>query len=213
LVSDIQSAYPYFGNSQVESLRYIWDIFVGWTMAAPQMFNSIYLDEQKTEKIQDMMFSFYNLAFKVRKLFSSWSKLSGRTFSFQYIDYLKIPFIKELYERCLQKEKTIEQIIEDYTFSVRKIEEFVQVLFYMILEDCMPEELEKIATPFWINPYAVSLSRDLWEKDGLFANQDPIRDFSDMNRQIRSLYTFQNGKNPTSALTLKTVRFDNTTAK
>src|SRR5579863_4305349 len=49
LVADIQSAYPYFGNSQVESLRYIWDIFVAWTIATPQMFNSIYLDEQKTE--------------------------------------------------------------------------------------------------------------------------------------------------------------------
>jgi flavin-dependent dehydrogenase len=190
LVGDIQSAYPYFGNSQVESLRYIWDIFVGWTMAAPQMFNSIYLDEQKTEKIQNIVFSFYNLAFKVRKLFSDWSRLSKRTFSFQFIDYLKIPFIKELYDRCLQKDKTVEQLVEDYTFSVRKIEEFVQVLFHIILEDCMPDELEKIKTPFWINAHAVSLSKDLWEKDGLFAPNDPIRDFSDMNQQIRCLYTF-----------------------
>src|SRR5579872_286338 len=202
LVSDIQSAYPYFGNSQVESLRYIWDIFTGWTMATPQMFNSIYLDEQKTGKIQDIMFSFYNLAFKVRRLFSDWSKLSKGTLSFQFIDYLKIPFIKELYDRCLQKEKTIEQIIENYTFSIRKIEEFVQVLFYIILEDCMPDELEKIKTPFWINPHAVSLSVDLWEKDGLFAPKDPIRDFSEMNRQIRSLYTFHNNKNLPTPLRL-----------
>ena len=141
------------------------------------------------------MFSFYNLAFKVRRLFSDWSKLSKGTFSFQFIDYLKIPFIKELYDRCLQKEKTIEQIIEDHTFSIGKIEEFVQVLFYMILEDCMPEALAKIKTPFWINPYAVSLCVDLWEKDGLFAPADPIRDFSDMDRQIRSLYTFRHRKN------------------
>jgi flavin-dependent dehydrogenase len=190
LVADIQSAYPYFGNSQVESLRYIWDIFVGWTMAAPQMFNSIYLDEQKTEKIQDTLFYFSIVAFKVRKLFSDWSRLSKGTFSFQFIDYLKIPFIKELYDRCLQKEKTIEQLIEDYTVSFRKIEEFVQVLFHMILEDCMPEQLEKIGTPFWINPAAVSLSVDHWERDGLFAPKEPPRDFSEIDRQIRSLYTF-----------------------
>ena len=192
LVDDIQSAYPYFGNSQVESLRYIWDIFVGWTMAAPQMFNSIYLNEQKTEKIQDILFSFYNLAFRVRRLFTDWSKLSKGSFSFQFIDYLKIPFIKEIYDRCLQKEKTIEQIVEDYTYSVLKIAEFVQVLFHLILEDCMPDELEKIKTPFWINPHAVSLTPALWEKDGLFAPMEPIRDTSDMDRQIRSLYTFRN---------------------
>jgi flavin-dependent dehydrogenase len=198
LVGDIQSAYPYFGNSQVESLRYIWDIVVGWTMAAPQMFNSIYLDEQKTEQVQDILFSFYNLAFKVRQLFSDWSKLSKGTFSFQFIDYLKIPFIKELYDRCLQKEKTNQQIIEDYTFSVGKIEEFVQVLFYIILEDCMPEELDKIKAPFWINPPAVSLSVDHWERDGLFVPKEPPRDFSDIDRQIRSLYTFHNKKNETA---------------
>jgi flavin-dependent dehydrogenase len=200
LVADIQSAYPYFGNSQVESLRYIWDIFVGWTMAAPQMFNSIYLDEQKTEKIQDILFSFFIIASKVRKLFSDWSRLSKGTFSFQFIDYLKIPFIKALYDRCLQKEKTIEQLMEDYTVSIQKIEEFVQVLFYIILEDCMPEELEKIKTPFWINPSAVSLSVDLWERDGLFALKEPPRDFSDIDRQIRSLYTFHNIKNAITPL-------------
>ncbi len=197
LVVDIQSAYPYFGNSQVESLRYIWDIFVGWTMAAPQMFNSIYLDEQKTEKIQNIIFSFSIMAFKVRKLFSDWSRVSKGTFSFQFIDYLKVPFIKELYDRCLQKEKTIEQLIEDYTVSFQRIEEFVQVLFYIILEDCMPEELEKIKTPFWINPTAVSLSVNLWEKDGLFAPKEPPRDFSAINTQIRSLYTFHNRNNAT----------------
>lgn len=207
LVSDIQSAYPYFGNSQVESLRYIWDIFVGWAMAAPHMFNSIYLDEQKTESIQHIMFCFYNLAFKVRKLFSSWSKVSRGTFSFQYIDYLKIPFIKERYDRCLQKNKSTEELLDDYTFSFKQIEEFVQVLFYLILEDCMPEQLEKFATPFWINPYAVSLSIDLWEKEGLFTPKDPVRDFSDMNRQIRSLYTFQHEKN------LKPVGVENDTAE
>jgi len=215
LVGDIQSAYPYFGNSQVESLRYIWDIFVGWTIAAPQMFNSIYLDANKTEKIQNIVFAFYNLAFKVRKLFTAWSKVSRGTFSFQYIDYLKIPFIKELYDRCLQKEKTTEQIVEDYAFSLRRIEEFVQVLFSLILEDCKPEELAKMKTPFWINPYAVSLSVDLWEKEGLFAPIDPVRDYSDIDRQLRSLYTFAAPSTASTAppTTLKTVQFDNTTAE
>ncbi len=196
LVGEIQSAYPYFGNSQVESLRYIWDIFVGWTMAAPQMFSSIYLDEQKTEKIQDISFSFFIMALKVRKLFSDWSRLSKGTFSFQFIDYLKIPFIKEHYDRCLQKNKTADQLFEDYTICFQKIEEFVQVLFYMILEDCMPEQLEKMKTPFWINPIAVSLSVNLWEREGLFAPKEPPRDYSDINRQIRSLFTFQTNERP-----------------
>ena len=165
-------------------------------MATPQMFNSIYLDEQKTEKIQDILFSFSIIGFRVRKLFTDWSRVSKATFSFQFIDYLKIPFIKELYDRCLQKGKTTAQLVADYTMCLQKIEEFVQVLFYMILEDCMPEELEKMKTPFWINPAAVSLSVDLWEKDGLFAPQGPPRDYSEIERQIRSLYTFHKSDPP-----------------
>jgi flavin-dependent dehydrogenase len=203
LIADIQSAYPYFGNSQVESLRYLWDIFVGWAIAAPQMFNSVYLDEQKSEKIQDIIFTFYIMAFKVRKLFSDWSRVSKGTFTFQFIDYLKVPFIKELYDRCLQSDKTVEQLIEDYSVSMQRIEEFVQVLFCLILEDCMPEALPKIKTPFWVNPISVSLSPELWEKDGLFAPIGPPRDFSDIEKQIRSLYTFQNNKKATEPLGLE----------
>jgi hypothetical protein len=198
LVSEIQSAYPYFGNSQVESLRYLWDIFVGWTMNAPQMFNSSYLDEEKSNAIQHIVSSFSVMAFKVRKLFTDWSRVSKRTFSFQFIDYLKIPFIKKSYDRCLQKHQSIEQLKEAYTISFELIEEFVQVLFLLILEDCMPEELHRIKTPFWINATAVSLSVNDWEKDGLFAPKTPPRDFSDIDRQIRSLFTFHNRRKDTS---------------
>jgi flavin-dependent dehydrogenase len=197
LVADIQSAYPYFGNSQVESLRYIWDIFVGWTINTPQMFSSTYLDEEKSEKIQDILASFYTMAIRVRRLFTDWSRLSKGSFSFQFIDYLKIPFIKEFYDRCLQKDKTTDELIEDYTISIQKIEEFVQVLFCMILEDCMPEKLEKLKPPLplWINPAAVSLTVDRWERDRLFEPKTPRRDYSEINSQIRSLYTFHN-RNP-----------------
>jgi flavin-dependent dehydrogenase len=202
LVAEIQSAYPYFGNSQVESLRYLWDIFLGWTMSAPQMFNSIYLDEEKTEKVQDFIFYFGNMAFKVRKLFSDWSRVSKGTFSFQFIDYLKVPFIKEFYDRCLQKHKTIEQLVEDYTLSIQKIEEFVHVLFFIILEDCMPEEMQRIKAPFWINTVAVGLNPDDWERDGLFSPTTLPRDYVDMDRQIRSLFTFHDRKHETPEVIL-----------
>jgi flavin-dependent dehydrogenase len=190
LVDEIQSAYPYFGNSQVESLRYLWDTFVGWSINAPQMFNSIYLDKEKTEKVQNIISSFAVIAFRIRKLFSDWSKISKGTFSFQFIDYLKIPFVKESYDLCLQRHKTIAQLTAAYTFAIQRIEEFAQVLFFLILDDCMPDEMQRIPTPRWVNASAVSLSVNYWEKDGLFIPRTPPRDLSAMDRQIRSLFTF-----------------------
>jgi hypothetical protein len=159
------------------------------------MFNSIYLDSQLTEKTQNITLSFYRLALKVRKLFSDWSKVSKGTFSFQFIDYLKIPFVKECYERSLRKDKTADQLIEDFTISFQKIEEFVQVLFLLILEDCLPDELKKIQSPFWINPLAVSLDADRWQIEGLFSPKCAPRDCSVINSQLRSLYTFHGQRN------------------
>ncbi len=198
LIAEIQSAYPYFGNSQVESLRYLWDIFVGWTMAAPHMFNSIYLDEEKTETVQDIMFMFGNIAYRVRKLFCDWSKVSRKTFSFTFIDYLKVPFIKEFYSRCLQMNKTVGQLAEDYAISILKIEEFVQVLFFLIIEDCMPEELDRVRSHGWVNAAAVSLAVGDWENDGLFTPITPARDFSEVDSQIRGLFTFHGREDKTS---------------
>jgi hypothetical protein len=67
----------------------------------------------------------------------------------------------------------------------------------------MPDKLEKMKAPFWINPAAVSLSVELWERDGLFKAKEGPRDYSDIERQIRSLYAFHNNKNVTGATRLE----------
>jgi flavin-dependent dehydrogenase len=190
LIHDIQSSYAYFGNSQVESLSIIWDVLVGWTINAPQLFNLIFLDQQKRAMIQNEIQSFSVIAFKVRKLLVDWSKLCRSSFSFEYIDYLSIPFISELYERVLQPDKSVEQIADDYKVAMSRIEEFVHVLFRLIIEDCMPEMLHRLPDPYWINIKSVSLSPDKWENGGLFKPKTTQRDIDVVDRQIRLLYTF-----------------------
>lgn len=191
LIYDIQSSYGYFGNSQVESLSYIWDVLVGWTINAPQLFNLIFLDPEKRQRIQKEIQSFSRIAFKVRKLFVEWSKVSRRSFSFEYIDYLGIPFIRELYERVLRSGKTVEELADDYRVAMGRIEEFVHVLFRLIIEDCMPEMLHRLPDPYWINIKSVSLSPDKWEIDGLFEPPTARRDLGVVDREIRQLYTFK----------------------
>jgi flavin-dependent dehydrogenase len=190
LIYDIQSSYRYFGNPQVESLSYIWDIIVGWTMSAPQLFNLIFLDEHKVSSIRGVMQSFGNLSIRVRQLFLEWAKIAVGTYGFQFIDYLSIPFVKKLYSRALMMGKTPEVLTADYEYAMRYIEEFVQVLFRMILEDCMPGELERMPKPYWINVWAVSLKPERWIKDGLFTPKTAPRNLSEVDVQIRNLYTF-----------------------
>lgn len=190
-IYDIQSSYAYFGIPQVESMSHTWDIIVGWSIAAPQMFNQIFLDEAKTSAVRKYIHSFSILSLKVRQLFLDWSKISNGTFSFRFVNYLGIPFVKKLYDRILKPGKSIEELVSDYEYAMKYIEEFVQVLFYMILEDCMPEAIRDLPDPYWINAWAVSLKPERWEKDGLFKPKTDRRDLSEVGDQMRKLYTYQ----------------------
>jgi hypothetical protein len=189
-ITDIQSSYPYFGNSQVESLSFLWDIVVGWSISAPQIFSLIFLDEEKYLRVREILTSFSSLSVRVRKLFIEWSGISKGTFSFVFIDYLAIPFIKSLYDRMLIADKTCEELFQDYCFAISQIEDFVQVIFYMILEDCMPEQMDEMPRPYWINVWAVSLLPDHWVQDGLFLPKTRARDLTTIEKQVRSLYAF-----------------------
>lgn len=190
-IYDIQSSYAYFGNPQVESLSYIWDIIVGWTIAAPQLFNLIFLDEHKFKSVKEIIQSFGILGVRVRQLFLEWADLSKGSFGFQFIDYLSIPFVKKLYSRTLRTGKTVEELVSDFEYAMKYIEDFVQVLFRMILEDCMPEALSSMPEPYWINAWAVSLKPERWQKDGLFMPSTERRDLFEVETEIRKLYTFK----------------------
>lgn len=191
LIADIQSAYLHFGNSQVQSLRYLWDILGGWTIAAPLMFNMIFLDDVKFSKVRKAMNSYFALSVMVRKLFVDWSSISKGTFYFQFIDYLNIPFINKLYDQILRPGKSVEELASDYDCAIKYIEEFVQVIFQMIVEDCMPEALKCIPEPYWVNVWAISLKPEDWANDGLFMPRTARRDLSEVESQLRALYTFR----------------------
>ncbi|HVU95546.1 MAG TPA: tryptophan 7-halogenase [Puia sp.] len=196
LIADIQSSYPYFGNPQVESLSYLWDIVVGWTIAAPQMFNAIFLDDKKFIRVREVINSFSVLSLRIRKLFVEWSGRSRGSFSFRFIDYLAVPFIKTLYDRVLRPGKTADELVSDYREAMRYIEDFAQVLFRMILEDCMPETLSLLPDPYWINVWGVSLDPGRWAEDRLFSPRTEVRGLKEVDDQLRELYRFdtQTGK-------------------
>jgi flavin-dependent dehydrogenase len=192
LIQTIHPSYSYFGNAQVMSLNYLWDVTVGWSITAPQMFNSIYLDNNLSSEIRKITASYSAMAIRIKQLFKDWENCAAGSFTFKFIDYLEVPFIKEIYDRNLKPNKTPDELIADHRINVDKIQEFAQVIFLLVIEDTMPENLALFSHPVWINPEAVSLHPDKWEKDGLFKPKNEPRDLQDVKDQVRSLYTFKN---------------------
>jgi hypothetical protein len=190
LTVNIQQGYPLFGQGIVSAAKLIWDNTAAWSFVTPQMFNSTYVDLDKHREIRRVTASFFGLTRKVQQLLIEWSKRSPGRLTFDFVDYLSIPYLYRLRRRNLRSGKPLTELIEDQKSNMQRVEELAQVLFMLAVEDVMPEHLEKLREAGWLNPWRMSLDPDRWEDDGLFAPRNAPRSLDDMYAQIRGLFRF-----------------------
>ena len=190
LKDNIHNIYSCFDNELVLGIKVIWDTLAGWAFSAPLMFNSIFLEGDKRTKIRKGSGRFFLLAHRMQQLFLDWAKISQKRGTFDYIDYLKMPFIQELRDRNLQSNKTEAELIDDHQASLEMFEELAQVIFMIAIEDTMPEKLADFTESTWLNAWAISLNPQKWQKDGLFRPKNPPRDLKPMTQQLRKNLKF-----------------------
>ena len=191
LIDHIQGSYPYLGHPQVYTLAYLWSVVIGWSLDCPQMFNKTFLDlDVKTQLDKETSKIIFALG-RMKKLFLDWHKVANNTFTFDYIDYLKIPFILDIFKRNLAPNKSLETLIADRIHTAERLEEFAQVIFLIVVKDVMPEKLDLFQEPVWLNVNAISLDPDAWEKDGLFEPKTEPRDLKHIERQILKMIHYK----------------------
>jgi flavin-dependent dehydrogenase len=184
-----QGGYHFFDRTVVIAAKMIWDIAAGWARIGPLMFNVTFLDPKKTEAIMKATARFFQLSIAVQSFFKAWAKQSSGRFTFDFIDYLSLPFMETLHVQNLREGKSVEELVADHQASMNLLEELAQALFLFAVEDVMPEMLEKL--PPWLNAWAISLERNRWESDGLFKPSSPPRDIRELRGQIRGLFRRQ----------------------
>lgn len=190
LASNIQNIYPCLGNTRVMAMKLIWDIVAGWAFNGPMMFNLTFLDPEKTAKIQGISGKLFPLSHRVHQLFRDWAAKSTNRDSFEFIDYMKIPILKEVRSHCFKANKNDSELLNDYVASMELAEELAQVILLLALEDTMPEILAKFPSNIWLNAWAISLKPQSWQKDGLFRPTSPPRDLSWIRDQLREALGF-----------------------
>ncbi len=191
LIDHIQGSYPYLGHPQVYTLAYLWSVVIGWSLDCPQMFNKTFLDlEVKTQLDKETSKIIFALG-RMKKLFLDWHKVANNTFTFDYIDYLKIPFILEIFKKNLAPNKSLDTLIADRIHTAERLEEFAQVIFLIVVKDVMPEKLDLFQEPIWLNVNAISLDPEAWEKDGLFEPKTEPRDLKNMESQILEMIHYK----------------------
>ncbi|WP_428229094.1 NAD(P)/FAD-dependent oxidoreductase [Flavobacterium sp.] len=164
------TTYDYFGNPQVNSLAYLWDLVTGWALGVPLMFNDLYLDPETFKISKEVIDTFYALAIKMKNIFLKWNKCSNGTFTFDFIDYYHIPFITEMYDRNVKKDKKLEDVIEDLKYSMVQLKKMSCAIFHLIIKDIDPEN-ENLLLDFRLNPEELNLNESIRNNSALFENE------------------------------------------
>jgi hypothetical protein len=191
VTSSIHSTYLCFGNETVMSMKFLWDVLSAWAFSAPLMFNSLFLDPVRRAKVRQGTGQFFLLSHRMNQFFRDWLAKSKHRGSYEFIDYLTIPFVSELRTRNLKTNKTDQELIDDHVASIELFEELVQVMFLFALEDTMPEKLAEFPSDVWLNAWAISLDPERWEADGLFRPTTKPRDLRPVMEQLRKHIQFK----------------------
>jgi flavin-dependent dehydrogenase len=193
ITQTIQLGYPLFGHPVVMAAKVLWDTAAGWSLFAPQIFNAIFMNHDTSTQVRKARAGYFSLTQRMQQLFIDWAKKSSGRCSFQFIDFLKIPFLQELRTRNLRSGKDAEIIVTDQVTNMERLEELAQAIFLVAIEDVMPEYSDQFPTPLWLHAWRVSLHPEKWQTDGLFRPASQPRDLSQMRQQIRSLFHVKEG--------------------
>lgn len=196
----IQKPYLYFKHPHIWSLRLLATLTISWGTIYPQMFNSIFLDLEKSQQISQLTRQLAPWLFKLEALFQEWADKTANRFAFQFIDYLSLPFLRELYQRNVAHYDDFTQVVANYQAAIQKVEEIIQVVFLLALRDVMPEMIAHLPSPLWLNPLGISLDPKRWQSDGLFQPTTTARDLRELQEQIEALYTFAPAESETSEM-------------
>jgi len=188
LTDNIQVAYPFFGNPVVMTAKVLWDTTAAWAFVGVQMFNSTYLDAEKSARLRAVTAPFFFLTRRMQQVFVDWAERSPGRLTYEFFDFLTLDYLYKLRVRNLRADRSIDQLIADQEENMARIEELAQVLFLLALEDVMPEHLDQFQEPVWLNAWRLGLNPDRWEADTVFRPKSEPRDIREMRRQIRAMF-------------------------
>ncbi|MEU9252701.1 NAD(P)/FAD-dependent oxidoreductase [Streptomyces sp. NPDC048270] len=193
LTMNIQGSYAFHDNAVIMSLKTIWDYYVGWAFSDPQFYGKTFLDESASTTLSALGAHAVATQGTIMNLFQAWARDYRGVFAFDYIDYYDdVPTLARLFEQNLPGEEVpaFGTVLTSVRDGLERIEELAHVIFYLALEDALPERLDEIRSRGWLNVSALSLNPERWEQDGLFAPKSRPRldEVETLEKELRALY-------------------------
>lgn len=190
LTDTIHRTYPFHQNGPLMALKTIWDYFIGWSTTDPQFYHEVYLDPKQATLVSGLISPVIVTQARIMRLFEDWGRMES-TYTFDFIDYVQdLPTLKEMHVRTLPpKSDDLRRFTTYLRDSVDRIEELAHVIFYMAVNDVLPDKSALFEKNPWINTAAIGLDPSRWEQDGLFAPRTTPRDLTRLQTEIGRLFT------------------------
>ncbi|QMU70031.1 NAD(P)/FAD-dependent oxidoreductase [Streptacidiphilus sp. P02-A3a] len=193
LTLNIQGSYVFHDNPVIMSLKTIWDYYVGWSFSDPQFYARTYLDESASTTLSALGAHAVSTQGTVMNLFKAWARDYRGVREFDYIDYYDdLPTLARLFVQNLPGKETpsFGTVLASIRDGLDRIEELAHVIFYLALEDALPEHVESVRSRGWLNTSVLSLDPDRWEQDGLFEPKSRPRldEAKALEEELRRLY-------------------------
>ncbi|MEY8215426.1 MAG: tryptophan 7-halogenase [Colwellia sp.] len=200
VVATTHTSYQFFGDSVVSSMKIVWDFMNSIWFNGPKFFSMIFKPgfalntiewDGEFKNIRPEFERLSELNSVIINLFKEWKSYPNRSASFKWLDYFQdLTFLRDDLIHCSTPK---ESPFIDLDSSFKRIEMLAISIFYIALEDTMPDQLHKFEEDGrgeWINAWSLSLNERDWEKSGLFKPTTKPQNITQMRKELRKAFQF-----------------------
>lgn len=156
--------YHLFGDAQVTCVKLLWDYAFYWSFPALWFFHDKWTDLEFQRQAASEYQRATELNVRMQQLFRRWHELDGRGWENSFVTLF--PWLAQVSDE-LDDELDDETLLAKAKRDLAALEGFVITTFEKAARLLDGVTIDRKAA---IDPYAVSLEPDRWEKDGLFSS-------------------------------------------
>ena len=167
ILHDYRDQYQLFGDAQVMCVKLHWDYAFYWAYPALWFFQDKWVDLDFLADTRPELERAIRLTKRMQGFFREWHEAGGREFRDSFVTLF--PYLLRISDE-LSHEFEEDALREKSRADLQFLEAFAVAIFAKAAQ-LLPDTKIERRQP--INPYAISLDKERWERDGLFDGTGP----------------------------------------
>ena len=162
-----KGTYSTFGHARVFGAKYFWDTALYWGINAKLMFSRLIERPDLLDETIALLSKYRMLAERTQAMFIDYAAKTSEEGGWRVLGLSDLPLFRYYHFRLLNPGSPEESLQEGWQ-NLKILEGLTLLFFQKAVQDCLPDRFDAVRDYAGLNPYAVGLDPDAWERDGLF---------------------------------------------